>query len=74
MDKITYTCKCCGWMTEVPGEWTDMSPRFCGNSSCELSLKKSKGKKSFKSNPDQLIKQLPEVIEESKKLKIKLKK
>ncbi len=60
MDKVTYKCKCCNnWSKAIPAAWGDVSPRFCGNNSCELSLKKGKGKKSFKSNPEMLEKVLP---------------
>ncbi len=57
MDKLVYKCGCCNeWEKALPSSWSDISPRFCGNNSCDLSLKKSKGKKSFKSNPEFLIK------------------
>lgn len=59
MDHITYICKSCGWTKDIPATWSDISPRFCGNNSCELSIKKSKGKKSFKSEPDKLEKIVP---------------
>lgn len=59
MEKITFKCNNCGWEKQIPGQWTDLSPRFCGNNSCELSAKKGKGKKSFKSHPEQLEKKLP---------------
>ncbi len=62
MDKVTYKCKCCdSWEKAIPAAWGDVSPRFCGNNSCELSVKKSKGKKSFKSHPEMLEKCLPVV-------------
>ena len=59
MDLMTYKCKCCGWSKSIPASWGDDSPRFCQNSKCEMSLKKGRGKKSFRSNPDMLEKILP---------------
>jgi len=54
MKKIKYRCKCCGWNKELPAEWADQKPRFCMASICEYSVKKSKGKKSFRTNPEML--------------------
>lgn len=54
MQKVKYRCKGCGWTKEVPGEWADVKPRFCPTPTCELSVKKSKGRKSFRNNPDML--------------------
>lgn len=51
---MTYKCKSCGWEKSIPALWSDVKPRFCANAKCELSLKKGKGKKSFRSNPEQL--------------------
>ena len=61
MEKVTYKCKCCGWQKAIPAAWADVSPRFCGENTCEYSIKKGKGKKSFKSNPDMLEKVMPVV-------------
>lgn len=54
MQKVKYRCKGCGWTKEVPGEWADVKPRFCPTPTCELSVKKSKGRKSFRNNPEML--------------------
>lgn len=54
MQKVKYKCKGCGWTKEVPGEWADVKPRFCPTPTCELSVKKSKGRKSFRNNPEML--------------------
>ena len=54
MQKVKYRCKGCGWTKEMPGEWADVKPRFCPTPTCELSVKKSKGRKSFRNNPDML--------------------
>ena len=60
MQRMTYKCKCCNaWEKSIPVEWADVSPRFCGNEKCDLSMKKSKGKKSFRSQPDMLDKVMP---------------
>lgn len=59
MDKVTYKCNCCGWEKSIAAAWADVSPRWCGDGSCEFSLKKSKGKKSYKSHPDMLQKIMP---------------
>lgn len=66
MEKLTYKCNSCGWEKAIPAQWGDVSPRFCGNSSCDYSLKKGKGKKSFKSHPDQLQKIMPKKQEVKK--------
>lgn len=59
-DKVTYKCMCCNdWEKSISAAWADVSPRFCGNNSCEMSIKKGKGKKSFKSNPEMLQKVMP---------------
>jgi hypothetical protein len=54
MQKVKYRCKGCGWTKEMPGEWADVKPRFCPTPTCELSVKKSKGRKSFRNNPEML--------------------
>lgn len=54
MRKVKYRCKCCGWSKELPADWADVKPRFCPTPTCEMSVKKSKGKKSFRSQPDKL--------------------
>jgi len=54
MQKVKYRCKGCGWTKEVPGEWADVKPRFCSTPTCDMSVKKSKGRKSFRTNPEML--------------------
>lgn len=54
MEKVKYKCKGCGWSKELPSTWADVKPRFCPTPTCEMSVKKSKGRKSFKTNPDML--------------------
>jgi hypothetical protein len=54
MDKVKYRCKGCGWSKELPNTWGDIKPRFCPTPTCEMSVKKSKGRKSFKNNPEML--------------------
>jgi hypothetical protein len=54
MQKVKYRCKGCGWTKQMPAEWADVKPRFCPTPTCELSVKKSKGRKSFRNNPDML--------------------
>lgn len=54
MRKVKYRCKCCGWTKTLPADWADVKPRFCPTSTCEMSVKKSKGKKSFRNDPDKL--------------------
>ena len=54
MDKVKYRCKGCGWSKVLPSDWADISPRFCPTPTCEMSVKKGKGKKSFKLTPDML--------------------
>jgi len=54
MQKVKYKCKGCSWTKEMPGDWADVKPRFCPTPSCEMSLKKSKGRKSFRSHPEML--------------------
>lgn len=54
MEKVKYKCKGCGWSKELPAEWADVKPRFCPTPTCEMSVKKSKGRKSFRSHPDML--------------------
>lgn len=54
MEKVKYRCKGCGWNKELPKEWADVKPRFCPTPTCEMSVKKSKGRKSFRSHPDML--------------------
>jgi len=59
-NKMTFKCKSCNnWEKEIPAQWSDVSPRFCGNDTCELSAKKGKGRKSFKSSPEMLEKVMP---------------
>jgi hypothetical protein len=60
MDKVKYRCTCCGWSKELPLEWSDVKPRFCPTPTCEMSVKKSKGKKSFRLMPDKL--QITEIV------------
>lgn len=54
MDKVKYRCKGCGWSKELPLEWGDIKPRYCPTPTCEMSIKKSKGVKSFRNLPDKL--------------------
>ena len=54
MRKVKYRCKSCGWHKTLPAEWADVKPRFCPTPTCEMSVKKSKGKQSFRNNPDKL--------------------
>jgi len=64
MEKITYKCKVCSWTKSIPCSWEDDSPAFCGNPKCDLSAKRSaRSRKSFKSNPECLECQRPEVKE-----------
>jgi hypothetical protein len=59
---MTYKCKCCNvWEKAIPADWSDVVPRFCGNSRCELSMKKSKGKKGFRTSPEMLERVMPVV-------------
>jgi hypothetical protein len=55
MQKVKYKCKGCGWAKELPVDWGDVKPRFCPTPTCEMSIKKSKGRKSFRNNPDMLV-------------------
>ena len=54
MRKVKYRCKSCGWTKHLPAEWADQKPRFCPTPTCEMSVKKSKGRKSFRTNEDML--------------------
>ena len=63
MEKVKYKCKGCGWTKEVPAEWADVKPRFCPTPTCELSVKKSKGRKSFRNNPEMLETTFKEVAQ-----------
>lgn len=54
MRKVKYRCKCCGWTKTLPADWADVKPRFCPTPTCEMSVKKNKGRKSFRSEPDKL--------------------
>jgi len=54
MGKVKYRCVCCGWTKELPIEWQDVKPRFCPTPTCEMSVKKSRGKKSFRLTPEKL--------------------
>lgn len=79
METMTYKCKCCGWEKSIPAAWADVSPRFCPTNSCDLSAKKSKGKKSFRSHPEMLERIIPakkvEVVQvETPQPKVKKKK
>lgn len=67
MQKVKYRCKGCGWTKEVPGEWADVKPRFCPTPTCELSVKKSKGRKSFRNNPDMLETSFRDIMCEPRK-------
>lgn len=54
-DKVTYKCKACKkWEKTIPAAWADQKPRFCMNQKCELSVKKGKGRKSFRRSPEML--------------------
>lgn len=54
MRKVKYRCKGCGWTKELVADWADVKPRFCPTPTCDMSVKKSKGRKSFRSDPDML--------------------
>lgn len=54
MQKVKYRCKGCGWTKEMPASWADVKPRFCPTPTCEMSVRKSKGRKSFRNNPEML--------------------
>lgn len=54
MRKVKYRCKGCGWTKTLVAEWADVKPRFCFTPTCEMSVKKSKGRKSFRTNPEML--------------------
>lgn len=75
MDKVKYRCVCCGWSKELPLEWSDIKPRFCPTPTCEMSVKKSKGRKSFRLTPDnlQIIELKSEVVVEDVSVKKKYK-
>ena len=50
MRKIKYTCKECGWHTDVWEEWEDLKPARCMNRKCNT---------SFRVNPTSLIIEKP---------------
>jgi len=52
--RVIYRCKKCGWEGSVTAQWADIKPIFCPNEKCQLSKVKSKGKKSFRSEPESL--------------------
>lgn len=54
MEKVKYRCMGCGWTKELPKDWGDVRPRYCPTPTCEMSVKRSKGRKSFRTNPDML--------------------
>lgn len=41
MQKIKYTCKNCGWETQIREEWADLKPKRCMNKKCNTSFVKS---------------------------------
>lgn len=49
--KVKYTCKNCGWFTQVRAEWADLKPKRCMNKKCNT---------SFMKWPEALIVQVPE--------------
>lgn len=53
--KVKYTCKNCGWLTEILEEWADLRPKRCMNKKCNT---------SFLKYPDSLIVQMPSKMEE----------
>ena len=56
MEKVKYTCAAClNWSKAIPATWGDIRPKFCGNNTCSLSLKKGKGKNSFRKSPESLL-------------------
>jgi len=54
MNKVIFTCKNCGWDGQLVSNWADIKPVFCPNKKCQFSKEKSKGRKSFRSNPEML--------------------
>ncbi len=46
MNKIKYTCKKCGWETQIREEWGDLRPKRCMNKKCN---------QSFQADPSSLI-------------------
>lgn len=54
MEKVKYKCLGCGWSKEIPKDWGDVKPKYCPTPTCEMSVKKSKGRKSYRNNPDML--------------------
>ena len=54
MRKVKYRCTGCGWTKTLVADWADVKPRFCPTPTCEMSVKKSKGRKSFRTDPDKL--------------------
>lgn len=62
MKKVKFKCKGCGWTKELPETWGDVVPRWCPTPTCEMSVKKSKGRKSFRTNPEMMeVSQVEEV-------------
>lgn len=49
-NKVKYTCKNCGWFTEILEEWSDLKPRRCMNKKCNT---------SFLKHPNTLITEVP---------------
>jgi len=41
MQKIKYSCKNCGWETQIREEWADLKPKRCMNKKCNTSFLKS---------------------------------
>lgn len=38
MESVKYTCKNCGWKTEIRAEWGDLRPKRCMNKKCNTSF------------------------------------
>lgn len=49
-NKVKYTCKNCGWLTEIREEWADLRPKRCMNRKCNT---------SFLKYPDALVVDVP---------------
>ena len=54
----------------MPAEWADVKPRFCPTPTCELSVKRSKGRKSFRNNPEMLETTFHETHHERKQVTV----
>lgn len=52
LKKVEYTCKNCGWKTSIRVEWSDLSPKKCGNGKCGA---------NFRAFPDKLDVKRPKV-------------